>query len=114
MREGNISMDVGWIRAEGNFVSDMDGEKVMLSVRTGKYYNLGIVGGRIWELLERPITGAAIVQQLLTEFSVEHEACLQQVQVFLKQLYDEQLIEPAASELAISERNQTCIGVTER
>jgi hypothetical protein len=45
---------------------------------------------------------------------VEHEACLQQVQVFLKQLYDEQLIEPAASELAISERDQTCIGVTER
>ena len=28
----------------------MDGEKVMLSINNGKYYNLGEIGGDIWEL----------------------------------------------------------------
>ena len=35
----------------------MDGEKVMLSIEKGKYYNLGLLGGVIWELIESPITG---------------------------------------------------------
>ena len=29
----------------------MGGEKVMLSVKNGKYYNLGEIGGEIWELI---------------------------------------------------------------
>jgi len=32
---------------EGNIVSNMDGEKVMLSIKNGKYYNLGEIGGFI-------------------------------------------------------------------
>ena len=34
------------VQSPGNIVSDMDGEKVMLSVHNGKYYNLGEIGGR--------------------------------------------------------------------
>ncbi len=33
---------------EGNIVSDMDGETVMLCIQSGKYYNLGELGGEIW------------------------------------------------------------------
>ena len=40
----------------GNIVSDMDGEKVMLSIQSGKYYNLGTLGGEIWELMKEPIS----------------------------------------------------------
>ena len=29
----------------GNIVSDMGGEKVMMSINNGKYYNLGEIGG---------------------------------------------------------------------
>ena len=32
-----------FVQKEGNVVSDMDGEKVMLSIHNGKYYNLGEV-----------------------------------------------------------------------
>ena len=38
---------------KGNIVSDMGGEKVMLSIENGKYYNLGEMGGEIWEFNPR-------------------------------------------------------------
>ena len=48
MEHLSIHQCVGQVK--GNIVSDMDGEKVMLSVDNGKYYNFGEIGGRIWEL----------------------------------------------------------------
>ena len=50
------------VQTHGNIVSDMDGEKVMLSIEKGKYYNLGLLGGVIWELIESPITGDELVK----------------------------------------------------
>ena len=50
---------------QGNIVSDMDGEKVMLSIQSGKYYNLGKLGGEIWELMKEPISIEALVATLL-------------------------------------------------
>ena len=40
------------VRAEGCIVSDMGNEKVMMSIRNGKYYNLGEVGGRMIKKME--------------------------------------------------------------
>ncbi|MEK0315263.1 lasso peptide biosynthesis PqqD family chaperone [Cohnella sp. 56] len=76
----------------GNIVSDMAGEKVMLSVQKGNYYNLGEVGGRIWELINKPQTAEAIVDHLLEEYAVERSVCQAQVQLFLEQLVRQQLI----------------------
>lgn len=114
MNEINLDLDVLWVRAEGNFVSDMDGEKVMLSVKSGKYYNLGKVGGRIWDLLENPMTGYELIEQMMTEYAVERQVCMRQVQTFLKQLVDEHLLSPAISEgMTTSAGRATSIGVTE-
>lgn len=81
------------MQSEGFLVSDMDGEKVMLSIDNGKYYNLGRIGGRIWELASSPITIHRMVEQLVTEYEIESEACEQQVQQFLKQLASEGLVQ---------------------
>ena len=48
----NISLNDEVSQREGNIVSDMGGEKVMLSINNGKYYNLGEMGGEIWECNE--------------------------------------------------------------
>ncbi|MDE5413812.1 lasso peptide biosynthesis PqqD family chaperone [Alkalihalobacterium chitinilyticum] len=77
----------------GNIVSDMDGEKVMLSIDKGKYFNLGDVGGDIWELIERPIKVEEIVEKLLKEYDVEHSQCEEQVVSFLTLLAKEDLIQ---------------------
>ena len=45
-----ISLNSTVMQSEGNIVSDMDGEKVMMSVSNNKYYNLGVMGGEIWEM----------------------------------------------------------------
>ncbi|KKI91421.1 metallophosphoesterase [Bacillus sp. SA1-12] len=77
---------------EGNIVSDMDGEKVMLNIANGKYYNLGEMGGEIWDLIQSPITLNQLVHTLLEQYEVEKEECEEQVLSFLKKLYEEDLI----------------------
>lgn len=80
------------VQAEGNIVSDMGNEKVMMSVGKGKYYNLGEVGGRIWELMATPITVSLLVDLLTAEYDIEREACQKQVGAFLESLHKEDLI----------------------
>jgi hypothetical protein len=76
----------------GNIVTDMDGEKLMMNVQRGKYYNLGEIGGTIWDLIQTPVTVKSLVQDLLENFSVEEEVCQGQVIEFLKTLNKEGLI----------------------
>ncbi|HTG71772.1 MAG TPA: lasso peptide biosynthesis PqqD family chaperone [Candidatus Udaeobacter sp.] len=78
--------------SEQNIVSDMGGEKVMLSVRNGNYYNLGAVGGRIWDCLESPISVKQVIEQLLSEYDAEREECERHVISFLEHLRKEGLI----------------------
>ncbi|QNK48143.1 lasso peptide biosynthesis PqqD family chaperone [Brevibacterium sp. PAMC23299] len=80
------------VQGQGNIVSDMDGEKVMLSIEKGKYYNLGELGGSIWDLIKEPITFDQLVTGLLTQYDVEKEVCVVQVTDFIMQLNDEGLI----------------------
>ncbi|MDQ0063400.1 lasso peptide biosynthesis PqqD family chaperone [Paenibacillus harenae] len=76
----------------GNIVSDMDGEKVMLSVQNGKYYNLGAIGGRIWELLPSSTSVNELINKLTIEYDVDQTTCEQQAMPFLNHLLQEGLI----------------------
>ncbi|MGG5738331.1 MULTISPECIES: lasso peptide biosynthesis PqqD family chaperone [Bacillus cereus group] len=79
-------------QVKGNVVSDMDGEKVMLSIKNGKYYNLGRMGGVIWELIEKPISVTQLVTTLISEYKVEQSQCEGQVVSFLEMLLEEGLV----------------------
>ena len=59
------------VQNPGNIVSDMDGEKVMLSIQNGKYYNLGELGGEIWDLIKEPISTQELVHSLQSQYDVE-------------------------------------------
>ncbi|MFD2328450.1 lasso peptide biosynthesis PqqD family chaperone [Cohnella sp. GCM10020058] len=76
----------------GCIVSDMDGEKVMLSIERGKYYNLGEIGGRIWDLISVPVSIGKLVNLLTQEYAIGAEECEKQVMHFLSQLTAEELI----------------------
>jgi hypothetical protein len=80
-------------QSKGNIVSNMNGEKVMLSVANGKYYNLGKLGGQIWDLIEEPKTIYQLVSQLMSEYDVDILKCEEQVISFLDQLLEQELIE---------------------
>ena len=88
----NILVENKVAQMPGNIVSDMDGEKVMLNIENGKYYNLGELGGAIWELIKEPISIDSLIMKLLSEYEVEKRECEKHVISFLKELYSEGLI----------------------
>lgn len=88
----NISPNHLVVQGKGNIVSDMDREKVMLSVRNGKYYNLGEIGGKIWDIIEQPTEVTQLVNTLISEYNVEQIECEEQVISFLEVLFGEGLI----------------------
>src|SRR5690625_814631 len=89
----NISKDHIVSQVGGNIVSDMGGEKVMLSVRQGKYYNLGDIGGDIWEKIKSPILVEELIVALMDKYDVQQHDCEQQVLSFLEHLRKEGLIQ---------------------
>jgi hypothetical protein len=70
----------------------MNGSAVMMDIATGKYYNLGETGGRIWNLLEQPTTLSDLIRTLTSEYEVSAEQCKEDVLAFLQQLVDRGLL----------------------
>jgi hypothetical protein len=87
-----LALDNLIVQSQGNVVSNMDGEKVMMSIKNGKYYNLGEIGGRIWELIEKPVSVNTLIANLLLEYTIEQLDCEEQVLTFLDLLNKEELI----------------------
>jgi len=82
-------------QVKGNICSDMDGEKVMLSIKNGKYYNLGETGGFIWDSIETPIKVTDVVGKMKTIYDINEQECETQVRSFLDNLLSEGLIQKA-------------------
>lgn len=92
MKTQQITLEKAIVQREGNIVSDMDGEKVMLSVQKGKYYNLGKLGGEIWDLMKEPVTIQELVTTLQSQYDVEQTECEKQVTDFINQLLEQGLV----------------------
>lgn len=73
--------------------ADMDGETVMMNIQTGKYYNLGNMGGGIWALIEGQTKVETIIESLMEEYNVTREQCEKEVLSFLNQILGQGLIE---------------------
>lgn len=79
-------------RKSGIMTADMNGATVMMDIETGKYYNLGESGGRIWELLESPMSLDALLDALTKEYSVTIEQCEKDTVPFLASLVERGLL----------------------
>lgn len=73
--------------------SDLAGEAVILSLKSGIYYGLNEVGARIWNLIQKPRTVNEIREAILAEYEVEPEQCDRELVALLQQLETEGLIE---------------------
>jgi hypothetical protein len=93
IKSGNISLGYSVVQIKGNIVSNMGGEKVMLSIKNGKYYNLGEIGGVIWDLIDEETSIDQLVTKLMSNFNVTQTECEEQVISFLELLLEEGLIE---------------------
>ena len=80
-------------RREEPLTAELDGEIVMLDPEQGSYFSLGIVGSRVWELLSSPSSVGAICQLLVTEFDIDERTCRSEVDDFVDQLLEANLVE---------------------
>lgn len=89
----DLSMNSRIVQVKKSVESNMDGEKVMFSLENGKYYNLGAVGGNIWDLLQQPMMLRDVITSLLQTYEVTQEMCEEHVISFIKSLKSEGLID---------------------
>jgi hypothetical protein len=74
-------------------VSDIDDEKVMMSVENGQYYNLDSVGSRVWELIVKPVKVSELIDALLLKYDVDRETCERDVLAFLEELHKDGILQ---------------------
>jgi hypothetical protein len=70
-----------------------DGDIAILNLKDGVYYGLNPIGGRIWNLIQKPIEVSQVRDKLLEEYEVEQERCMHEVIALLEELYTRGLIE---------------------
>ena len=82
----NVERETPIRRALDIVATEMDGEYLIMSIEQGSYIALRDVSARIWELLEKPQTPAALVEALLGEYEVEPDTCEREVNDFLREM----------------------------
>ena len=70
----------------------IDGEAVLLDLKTGVYYSLNEVGSEIWKLIDGERSVRDVVQWVLENHEVERAAAEQDVNELLDDLCKEKLI----------------------
>ncbi len=91
----NDSLDPATIlrSSRGPIATSVPGETVILDEASGRYFGLDGVGARIWELLERPIAFADLVQTVHDEYEVDADRCAQDISVLIEELREAGLVE---------------------
>ena len=93
MKKQNISPESRVSQIEDIVASDIDDEKVMMSVEKGQYYGLDPIGSRVWELIEKPIKVSDLIDALLLKYDVDRETCERDVLAFLEDLYEDGILQ---------------------
>lgn len=71
---------------------ELQGESVLLNLKTGMYFGLNPIGTRIWQLLQDEQSLDKIVGVLLEEYEVSQEQLQQDVLVLVGQLVKQELL----------------------
>lgn len=90
-----IAADVTLRRTGEVLVSEVDGEVVMLDRESDVYYGLNEVGAHIWEQLEEPRSVDELEESTAEAFDVSRVRCREDIQEFLTDLLESDLIERA-------------------
>jgi hypothetical protein len=70
----------------------VDADVMMMSIESGKYYQLNTSAGRIWDMLEQPRTVSELCEMLSKDFKVTPEGCQKEVLHFLDELVSRKIV----------------------
>lgn len=75
----------------------VENEAILLHISSGTYYNLNETSIMFWQALadSKPLT--PVVEQIINEYEVERECVLEDLQIFLQDLSQNQIITPSAA-----------------
>ena len=71
---------------------ELDGEAVLLSLESGKYYGLDPVGSRIWQFVQRTPLLRSVWQSMQDEFDAPADTLHNDLLAFIDELSVEALI----------------------
>lgn len=79
---------------------ELQGEAVLLDLKSQRYFGLDTVGTRIWQLLQELRRPEAVLGALLEEFEVPRERLAKDLEAFLDELRAKGLIQQDEAETA--------------
>ena len=93
-KSNTLDLDTKVKLSSNLLTSDISGEAVILSPKSGIYYGLNETGATIWsKLQQQPKKVAELRESILTEYEVTSEECDRDLQEVLQDLLDNGLIE---------------------
>jgi len=92
MTKKSISLESRVSQIEEIVASDIDDEKVMMSIEKGQYYSLDPVGSRVWELIGKPIKVSELIDALLLKYDVDRKTCARDTLAFLEEIYEDGIL----------------------
>lgn len=72
---------------------EVDGEAVILDLKSETYFGLDPVGTRIWDLIQEPARVEDVCQALLEEYEVDPDRCRREVVDLLNEMAEEGIVE---------------------
>jgi hypothetical protein len=93
MKTENISGKSIVRHIEDIIASNIDDEKVMMSVERDEYFGLDPVGSRVWDLIDKPIRVTDLVDLLIPNYDVDRETCERDVLAFLEELQERGILQ---------------------
>ncbi|BBD59608.1 hypothetical protein NIES2109_23960 [Nostoc sp. HK-01] len=87
------SENVSVVASREQICSELQGEVVILDIKSGAYYGLNQVGASIWNFIQSPKTIKEIQDAILAEYEVEAEVCKLDISDLLEDLAAKGLIE---------------------
>ncbi len=72
---------------------NLQGESVLLDLKSGVYFGLDAVGTRIWTLLQDHSDLQAVLQELLAEYEVSEETCARELMYLVSAMAEKGLVQ---------------------
>lgn len=92
VKQPAINEAISVVQASDVVAAEMDGETLMMRIKSGMYYGLDDVGSKIWELIAETRQVSHVIDSLIKEYDVVRAQCQVDTLDLLNQLYEEGLI----------------------
>lgn len=80
-------------RSKDLVYSDLNGEAIILGLKSGKYYGLDETGAFIWEIIQKPARVREIRDLVFERYGVQQDSVETDIIDFIKDLEKEDLVQ---------------------